>query len=84
MSRVVAVAGSSHSPMLAPDHEAVWALRASTDMSARYYDRDGVVRATTDIAAMRGDELAAHQTTEVWRESGRRRSGRFGSAAAHA
>jgi hypothetical protein len=67
MSRVVAVAGSSHSPMLAPDPESVWALRAATDMHARYYDRDGVVRSTTDIAAARGDELAAQLTVEVWR-----------------
>lgn len=68
MSRLVAVAGSSHSPMLAPDPEEVWALRASTDMAARYHDRDGAVRATTTIAASRGDELADHQSTDVWRQ----------------
>jgi hypothetical protein len=54
--------------MLAPDPEDVWAFRASTDMVARYHDRDGVVRPTSDIATARGDELAEHQSTEVWRQ----------------
>jgi 3-O-methylgallate 3,4-dioxygenase len=66
MSRLVAVAGSSHSPMLAPDPETVWAFRASSDMKARYHDRDGIVRASTDIAAARGDELAAELSPAVW------------------
>jgi 3-O-methylgallate 3,4-dioxygenase len=54
--------------MHAPDPEDVWAQRATTDMAAHYYDRDGVVRPTTAIAAARGDELAEHQPPEVWRE----------------
>ena len=68
MSKLVAVAGSSHSPMLAPDPEAVWAIRASTDMTASYHDRDGAVRKTTTIAESRGDELVEHQSAVVWRE----------------
>jgi 3-O-methylgallate 3,4-dioxygenase len=35
-------------------------------MKARYHDRDGSVRATTDIAAARGDELAAELLPAVW------------------
>jgi len=58
MSRLVAVAGSSHSPMLASDPEDVWAFRAATDMGARYHDRDGAVRATTHIAVGTGVGLA--------------------------
>jgi 3-O-methylgallate 3,4-dioxygenase len=36
-------------------------------MASRYHDRDGTVRATTDIAAVRGDELAAEMSPDVWR-----------------
>jgi hypothetical protein len=54
-SRVIAVAGTSHSPMVTLDPALIWAARAVTDVTnTALYDNAGVARPYGDLAAAAG------------------------------
>ncbi len=66
-SRVIAGAGTSHSPMLTLAPDLVWPARALADRtSIRLYDTDGTVRGYDELAARAGDRYAADLRPEVW------------------
>src|SRR5689334_5881179 len=68
-SRMVAVAGTSHSPMLTLDPELIWPARAQADSrNNSLYDVDGEIRPYAELAAKYGDTVADQITPEVWRE----------------
>ncbi len=66
-SRVIAVAGTSHSPMVTLEPEHVWAARALADQRSKHIsDTDGVVRTFDELVARNGDRYAAELALEVW------------------
>lgn len=68
-SRVIAVAGTSHSPMVTLDPDLVWSGRAIADQaSTALIDVDGTPRSYADLAARNGDRHAADLAAAVWRQ----------------
>lgn len=66
-SRVVAVAGTSHSPMVTLAPELIWTGRALADRSnSHLIDTDGTIRSYEELAARNGDRYAADLAPEVW------------------
>lgn len=69
MSRIIAGAGSSHSPMLAMQPLPMWVARGDADRAnPELYDVDGVIRPYTELERRAGDRYAAELTNEVWIE----------------
>ncbi|WP_340384461.1 hypothetical protein U5640_41950 [Streptomyces sp. SS7] len=67
MADIVAVAGTSHSPVLAMEPQKMWKLRAEHDRSnPELYDTDGVVRSYDELAERAGDRYLAELKPEVW------------------
>ncbi|MCC0809589.1 hypothetical protein FPV16_25925, partial [Methylobacterium sp. W2] len=67
MGSIVAVAGTSHSPMLGMEPEKMWSLRGEHDKAnTELYDTDGVIRPYTEIAERAGDRYLAELKPEVW------------------
>ncbi len=67
MSKIVAAAGSSHSPVLAQEPAVMWKMRAEWDKTAdELYDPSGQLRSYEDLAAQAGDKFAADLTAETW------------------
>lgn len=59
-SRVIAVAGTSHSPMVTLDPALIWAARALTDVTnPALYDNKGVIRPYADLVAEAGGRFDA-------------------------
>ncbi len=66
-SRVIAVAGTSHSPMLTLAPDLIWSGRARADRTnARLIDTDGTVRSFDELAERNGDRYAGDLAPEVW------------------
>lgn len=69
MSRIVAVAGTSHSPMLAMEPEVMWKQRAKDDAeNLELYDNDGVVRGFDELVATAAGRFEEQLSTDVWRQ----------------
>ncbi|WP_460062525.1 DODA-type extradiol aromatic ring-opening family dioxygenase [Streptomyces sp. YKOK-I1] len=67
MANIVAVAGTSHSPMLGMEPAKMWALRAEHDKSnTELYDTDGVIRPYDEIAERAGDRYLGELSPEIW------------------
>ena len=74
MSRIIAGAGTSHSPMLAMQPLPMWVARGDADRAnPELYDVDGVIRPYAELEQKAGDRYAPELTNEVWIE-------RFGQA----
>jgi Catalytic LigB subunit of aromatic ring-opening dioxygenase len=66
-SRVIAVAGTSHSPMVTVDPDLIWPARALVDVTnPRLYDTDGVVRTYDEHVARAAGKFDAELDREVW------------------
>jgi Catalytic LigB subunit of aromatic ring-opening dioxygenase len=66
-SRVIAVAGTSHSPMVTLDPELIWPARALTDVTnPALYDNNGAVRAYDDLVAEAAGRYDAELDRAVW------------------
>lgn len=66
MADIVAVAGTSHSPVLAMEPQKMWHLRAEHDKANNeLYDTDGVIRPYSELAERAGDRYLAELTPEV-------------------
>lgn len=62
-SRVIAVAGTSHSPMVTLDPAVIWPARALTDVTnPRLYDNTGVIRTYDDLVAAAGGRFGVELT----------------------
>lgn len=69
MSRIIAGAGTSHSPMLAMRPLPMWVARGDADRkNPELYDVDGVVRPFAELERRAGDRYTAELTNEVWLE----------------
>lgn len=69
MSAVVAVAGTSHAAMLAPNPAEVWALRAGQDRhDTELYDVDGVIHSYVELEARAGGRYDDELSVAVWEE----------------
>jgi 3-O-methylgallate 3,4-dioxygenase len=67
MSRIIAGAGSSHSPMLAMRPLPMWVARGDADRTnPELYDLDGVIRSYAELERRAGDRYTAELTNEVW------------------
>ncbi|MFG2024856.1 MULTISPECIES: hypothetical protein [Streptomyces] len=67
MANIVAVAGTSHSPMLGMEPEKMWRLRAEHDKAnTELYDTDGVIRPYAELAERAGDRYFPELVPEVW------------------
>jgi hypothetical protein len=67
MADIVAVAGTSHSPVLAMDPQKMWSLRGEHDKANdELYDTDGVIRPYSELAERAGDRYLAELKPEVW------------------
>jgi hypothetical protein len=67
MSRIIAGAGTSHSPMLAMPPLPMWAARGDADRTnPELYDVDGVVRSFVELERRAGGRFTAELTHEVW------------------
>jgi hypothetical protein len=66
-SRVIAVAGTSHSPMVTLDPALIWPARALTDVTSPWlYDNTGVIRTYDDLIAEAGGKFDAELDRGVW------------------
>jgi hypothetical protein len=69
MSRIVAVAGTSHSPVVAMEPDVMWKKRAEADReNDELYDTDGVVRPFAELAEKAAGRFDDEVTPEVWRD----------------
>ena len=69
MSQIIAVAGTSHSPVLAMEPEVMWTKRAEDDrQNSELYDRAGLIRSYADLEREAAGRYAAELTPAVWRE----------------
>lgn len=68
MARIVLAQGTSHSPQLSIDPARWGELAARDETHNLLKDRAGRVRDFADLAAERGDALAAQLTPEVWQQ----------------
>lgn len=69
MSAVVASIGTSHSIMLAPEHQENWATRASQDQTdTGLLDTAGKSVTYQELAQRAGDQYAAELGPEIWQE----------------
>ncbi len=67
MSSIVAMAGTSHSPVLGMEPEKMWALRAQNDAdNPELRDVAGNIRSFDDLAAEAGDRYRDELTMDVW------------------
>ena len=67
MSQIIAVAGTSHSPVLAMEPEVMWNQRADADRkNPELYDNAGVIRPYADIESEAAGRFAAELTLDVW------------------
>lgn len=67
MANIVAVAGTSHSPVLVVKPEKMWTLRAEHDkVNTELYDTDGVIRPYEELVERAGDRYLAQLRPEVW------------------
>lgn len=67
MSKIVAVAGTSHSPVLAMEPEVMWHQRAEADRNnPELYDNAGVIRPYADLEKAAAGRFDAELTLEVW------------------
>lgn len=67
MSQIIAVAGTSHSPVLAMEPEVMWNQRADADRAnPELYDHDGVIRPYTDLEREAGGRFDAELALDVW------------------
>lgn len=66
-SRVIAVAGTSHSPMLTLDPALIWPARALADAAnPALYDNRGVIRSYDDLVREAGSRFEAELDPAVW------------------
>lgn len=69
MSSIVAVAGTSHSPVLAMEPDVMWKKRAEDDReNTGLYDTHGVVRSFADLATEAAGKFDSEITPSVWRD----------------
>jgi hypothetical protein len=67
-SRVIAVAGTSHSPMVTLAPELIWPARALTDVTnPSLYDNAGVIHGYDEHVAAAGGKFQAELEPAVWR-----------------
>ncbi|MBY6683116.1 extradiol ring-cleavage dioxygenase [Rhodococcus sp. BP-316] len=68
MSRIVAVVGTSHSPMLGMEPERMWNLRAENDAAGEYdlYDRRGAVRTFEELVTAADGRYDDELSLETW------------------
>jgi hypothetical protein len=67
MSKIVAVAGTSHSPLLGMEPERMWKLRAEQDReNTGLLDNEGKVRSYDELVALANGRYDAELSTEVW------------------
>ena len=67
MAKIVAAAGTSHSPMLGMEPATMWRLRAHYDrLNAELRDTDGVLRSYAELAERAGDRYLGELDQEVW------------------
>jgi len=67
MSQIIAVAGTSHSPVLAMKPEVMWNQRAEADRkNPELYDNAGAIRPYADIAQEAAGRFDAELTLDVW------------------
>jgi Catalytic LigB subunit of aromatic ring-opening dioxygenase len=66
-SRVIAVAGTSHSPMVTLDPGVIWPARALADVTnPRLYDRAGVIRSYDELATEAAGKFDEELDRSVW------------------
>lgn len=66
-SRVIAVAGTSHSPMLTLDPAVIWPARALTDAkNPGLYDTDGVIRTYDEHVARAAGKFDQELDPDLW------------------
>jgi Catalytic LigB subunit of aromatic ring-opening dioxygenase len=66
-SRVIAVAGTSHSPMVTLDPAVIWPARALTDVGNPWlYDNAGVVRSYDELVTAAAGKFDAELDPGVW------------------
>jgi hypothetical protein len=68
VSTVIAVAGTSHSPMLGMEPERMWRLRAEQDRDIELYDAQGARRGYAELEAEAGNRYLAELTMPVWND----------------
>jgi hypothetical protein len=67
MSKIVAAAGSSHSPVLAQEPSVMWKMRADWDRTYdELYDESGRVRSYEELEDRAGTTYANDVTAETW------------------
>ena len=66
-SRVIAVAGTSHSPMVTLDPALIWPARALTDVTnTSLYDRAGVIRTYDELVSEAAGRFDHELDRDVW------------------
>jgi len=69
MSQIIAVAGTSHSPVLAMEPEVMWRQRAEDDKkNAELYDNEGVIRTYSELESAAGGRFDQEITPDAWQE----------------
>jgi 3-O-methylgallate 3,4-dioxygenase len=69
MSAIVAVAGTSHSPMLAMEPESMWRLRAQNDADSNdLVDVDGELRSYHELVCKAAGKYDDELSLEVWNQ----------------
>ncbi len=67
MSRIVAVVGTSHSPMLGMEPEKMWALRAQNDTeNTKLADVDGQIRSFDELVAKAKGRFDGQLSLDTW------------------
>jgi len=67
MSKIIAVAGTSHSPVLAMEPEVMWHQRAAADRAnPELHDNTGAIRPYADLELEAAGRFDAELTLEVW------------------
>ena len=70
MSRIVAIAGTTHTPMLGMEPATMWKLRAENDAeNPELYDCNGDIRPFAELAAEAGGKYDAEITMDAKLES---------------
>ncbi|MGW5151504.1 DODA-type extradiol aromatic ring-opening family dioxygenase [Rhodococcus koreensis] len=70
MSKIVAVAGTSHSPMLGMEPERMWRLRAKNDADNDYdlFDQKGDIRSFDELVTAADGRYDEELSLDVWNE----------------
>lgn len=70
MSKIVAVVGTSHSPMLGMEPERMWRLRAENDADNDYdlFDQNGDIRRFDELVAAADGRYGDDLSLDVWNE----------------